>query len=88
MIGQVTSGNYFNTIKRAKLLCNDGIITEQHLGIEIKNSAKLMPKEDVTEQDVVSAIKSSGGVISDAAKALGLSRSALYRRMKKIQYSR
>ena len=81
-----------NTIKRAQLLCNDGIITEQHLGIEIKNktednlkkAAKLTHKEDVTEQDVTSAIKSSGGVISDAAKALGLSRSALYRRMKKF----
>ena len=81
-----------NTIKRAQLLCNDGIITEQHLGIEIKNelednlkkAAKLTPKEDVTKQDVISAIKSSGGVISDAAKALGLSRSALYRRMKKF----
>jgi transcriptional regulator with PAS, ATPase and Fis domain len=81
-----------NTIKRAQLLCNDGIITEQHLGIEIKNeiqdklkkAAKLAHKEDVTEQDVTSAIKSSGGVISDAAKALGLSRSALYRRMKKF----
>jgi transcriptional regulator of acetoin/glycerol metabolism len=68
----------------------------QHLGIEIKHdtedklkkSATLSPKEDVTEQDVISAIKLSGGVISDAAKALGLSRSALYRRMKKfkIQY--
>lgn len=73
-----------NTIKRAQLLCNDGIITEQHLGIELKNTAKLTPKEDVTEEDVISAIKSSGGVISDAAKALGLSRSALYRRMKKF----
>jgi DNA-binding NtrC family response regulator len=85
-----------NTIKRAQLFCNDGIITMQHLGIEIKHdtedklkkSATLSPKEDVTEQDVISAIKLSGGVISDAAKALGLSRSALYRRMKKfkIQY--
>ena len=77
-----------NTIKRAQLLCNDGMITEQHLGIEIKNTPKLTPKEDVTEQDVINTIKSSGGVISDAAKALGLSRSALYRRMKKfnIQY--
>jgi DNA-binding NtrC family response regulator len=77
-----------NTIKRAQLLCNDGVITEQHLGIEIKNTVKLAAKEDVTEQDVLDAIKSSGGVISDAAKALGLSRSALYRRMKKfnVQY--
>jgi DNA-binding NtrC family response regulator len=73
-----------NTIKRAQLLCNDGIITEHHLGIEVKKSLKLSPKEDVTEQDVISAIKSSGGVISDAAKTLGLSRSALYRRMKKF----
>jgi transcriptional regulator of acetoin/glycerol metabolism len=54
------------------------------LGIEIKHTAKLALKEDVTEQDVKAAIKSSGGVISDAAKALGLSRSALYRRMKKF----
>jgi DNA-binding NtrC family response regulator len=73
-----------NTLKRAQLLCNDGIISEQHLGIEIKNTAKIMPKEEVTEQDVIAAINSSGGVISDAAKTLGLSRSAFYRRMKKF----
>lgn len=82
-----------NTIKRAQLLCKDGIITEHHLGIEIKKeiedklkrTAKLSTKEDVNEQDVISAIRLSGGVISDAAKALGLSRSALYRRMKKFK---
>lgn len=73
-----------NTLKRAQLLCNDGIITEQHLGIELKNSVRPLPKDEVTEQDVIAAIKSSGGVISDAAKALGLSRSAFYRRMKKF----
>lgn len=73
-----------NTIKRAQLLCVDGIITEQHLGIELTKTSKLSPKEDVTEQDVVTAIKSSSGVISDAAKSLGLSRSAFYRRMKKF----
>ncbi|MBU3005479.1 sigma-54-dependent transcriptional regulator [Paraglaciecola arctica] len=73
-----------NTIKRAQLLCVDGIITEQHLGIELIKTNKLSPKEDVTEQDVVTAIRSSSGVISDAAKSLGLSRSAFYRRMKKF----
>ncbi|WP_299082321.1 sigma-54 dependent transcriptional regulator [uncultured Paraglaciecola sp.] len=73
-----------NTIKRAQLLCQDGIITEQHLGIELKTNTSIAPKEDVTEIEVIDAIKAAGGVISDAAKNLGLSRSALYRRMKKF----
>jgi DNA-binding NtrC family response regulator len=73
-----------NTIKRATLLCKDNIITPQDLGIDLIVGKAKTSTEDVTEHDITDAIKSSGGVISDAAKLLGLSRSAFYRRMKKF----
>jgi len=71
-------------IKRAKLLSIDKCITADLLGIELSKQVKKNAIIEVTEQDIVSAIKQSSGVIADAARALGLSRSALYRRMKKF----
>jgi transcriptional regulator of acetoin/glycerol metabolism len=39
----------------------------------------------LTADDINRAIADASGVISEAAKLLGLSRSALYRRMKKFE---
>jgi DNA-binding NtrC family response regulator len=72
-----------NTIKRAKLLCQNGMIEPDHLGIVLRQQSSLRLKEDVSPEQIISAVKSARGVISDAARDLGLSRSGLYRRMKK-----
>ena len=72
-----------NTIKRAKLLCQNGMIEPNHLGIVLRQQSSLRLKEDVSPEQIISAVKSARGVISDAARDLGLSRSGLYRRMKK-----
>ena len=76
-----------NVITRAKLLSPDKVITPQHLAIEVKNKQPDVVREEVTEQDITTAITQCNGVISEAARFLGLSRSALYRRMKKFNIS-
>ena len=70
-----------NTIKRAMLLGEGGEIDAAALGIEQSAPAQV---PDVHADDIVRALQQSEGVISDAARMLGLSRSAFYRRVKKF----
>jgi len=70
-----------NTIKRAMLLGEGGAIDAAALGIE-QSAPAYVP--DVNADDIVRALQQSEGVISDAARILGLSRSAFYRRVKKF----
>ncbi|MBN8735340.1 MAG: sigma-54-dependent Fis family transcriptional regulator [Xanthomonadales bacterium] len=74
-----------NTIDRAKLLCGRDEITSKHLGLSataISAAARSLddPPRDVIEE----ALRKAGGVISRAARSLGLSRQALYRRMQRF----
>jgi len=70
-----------NTIKRAMLLGEGGVIDTSALGIEQAAPAQV---PDVDVDDIVRALRQSEGVVSDAARILGLSRSAFYRRVKKF----
>jgi DNA-binding NtrC family response regulator len=72
-----------NTIKRAMLLAEGGQISVEHLGIEVAKPAA-SPAVEVEPEDIVRALQQSNGVIADAARSLGLSRSAFYRRVKKF----
>ena len=72
-----------NTIKRAMLLCQDSEIGVEHLGIDAPSPVPAHLPE-VEAVDILQALKQSEGVISDAARILGLSRSAFYRRVKKF----
>ena len=71
-----------NAIDRAKLLCGGYEITLRHLGLSILPVA---PRnlEDPPREAIEEALRRGGGVISRAARALGLSRQALYRRMQR-----
>ena len=72
-----------NTIKRAMLLGQSETIGIESLGIE--TATKLPPRVlDVDADDIVRALQQAEGVVSDAARILGLSRSAFYRRVKKF----
>ena len=53
------------------------------LGITASAPAPKQPVE-LESEDIISALQQSEGVISDAARILGLSRSAFYRRVKKF----
>lgn len=72
-----------NVMQRALLLSHETQIGAEHLGLEVTLPAFTATGEEVNCEDIQTAIKDAGGVISEAAKLLGLSRSALYRRMKK-----
>jgi transcriptional regulator of acetoin/glycerol metabolism len=63
------------------LLGEGGVIDVAALGIEQSAPAKV---PDVDVDDIVRALQQSEGVVSDAARILGLSRSAFYRRVKKF----
>jgi DNA-binding NtrC family response regulator len=78
-----------NVMQRASLLSAKKIIDSDVLGLDVElpfiiSSAS---NEEVTMSEIKSAIINASGVISEAAKQLGLSRSALYRRMKKFEIS-
>lgn len=72
-----------NAIDRAKLLCGAGPIEVEHLGLPALAIAASRNLDEPSREAVEDALKKNGGVISRAARALGLSRQALYRRMQR-----
>ncbi len=69
-----------NCIKRACLLAKNKKIRAKELGLEIRQSGV---EQEPDEQTVRNALGANNGVIAKAARALGMSRQALYRRMEK-----
>jgi DNA-binding NtrC family response regulator len=77
-----------NVMQRSSLLARDNVIDEKilALNVELPDSISSTVNTDaLTSDDIHQAIANASGVISEAAKLLGLSRSALYRRMKKFE---
>lgn len=75
-----------NVMQRASLLAKNHLIDETVLGLTVDLPEPLITNnEELSAQDIKNAITQASGVISEAAKMLGLSRSALYRRMKKFE---
>lgn len=72
-----------NSIERAKLLCGSGEITQEHLGLPAVPPGAPRSLDDPPRAAVEDALRRAGGVISRAARTLGLSRQALYRRMQR-----
>jgi DNA-binding NtrC family response regulator len=76
-----------NAITRARLLCRDGIVNVDDLGLPAapvsapggSNDALREPSRD----EIEAALARAAGVVAEAAHSLGLSRQALYRRMEK-----
>jgi DNA-binding NtrC family response regulator len=71
-----------NTIRRATLLAPEGRVGAPHLGIEPR--AVRADAEMPTREAVQTALEQARGVVAEAARELGLSRQALYRRMDKF----
>jgi DNA-binding NtrC family response regulator len=78
-----------NAIQRAALLCTNGVITAEDLGLaSIRNgNGRAAPAAEPDREMIESALSNARGVISQAAAELGLSRQALYRRMDKLGIS-
>jgi DNA-binding NtrC family response regulator len=75
-----------NAVLRARLLCRDGVIEPVDLGLA-GAAAPAAPMPALAEPDrdaIAAALSRAGGVVSQAAGELGLSRQALYRRLDKL----
>ncbi|MGH8232576.1 MAG: sigma-54-dependent transcriptional regulator [Rhodanobacteraceae bacterium] len=72
-----------NAIDRAKLLCGHDEITLEHLGLPASAVPAARNLDDPSREAIEGALAKAGGVISRAARTLGLSRQALYRRMQR-----
>lgn len=70
-----------NTIGRAVLLSSGQEIECAHLAIQTPQHGTVL---EYTQADIQAALDSADGVVSKAARKLGLSRQALYRRMEKF----
>ncbi|HXD83548.1 MAG TPA: sigma-54 dependent transcriptional regulator [Rudaea sp.] len=72
-----------NAIDRAKLMCGEGEIGVEHLGMPAYAGSASRNLDEPSREAVEEALKKNASVISRAARALGLSRQALYRRMQR-----
>ena len=71
-----------NCIRRAELLAASSEIGVSDLGLEL-GAASTPNAKGPSEREVRAALDGSNGVVARAARSLGLSRQALYRRMEK-----
>jgi DNA-binding NtrC family response regulator len=73
-----------NVIRRACLLTSDRVIRAATLALP-EHDVEVSPVErEPDRQDIEQALQRSSGVVAQAARDLGLSRQALYRRMEKL----
>ena len=70
-----------NCMQSALLLCQHGVIEVDRLGIQRLSNEVTKSASELTEQCITTALLRYDGVVSRAAKSLGLSRQAFYRRM-------
>jgi DNA-binding NtrC family response regulator len=74
-----------NTIRRASLLSTGPEITPADLGLSsVSTSAEPEIEREPDRSEIEQALSRARGVIARAARELGLSRQALYRRMEKL----
>ncbi|GMU42824.1 MAG: sigma-54-dependent Fis family transcriptional regulator [Xanthomonadales bacterium] len=75
-----------NALTRASLLCRDGVVQADDLGLPAAPATAAAADNALREpsrDEIEAALARAGGVVAEAALSLGLSRQALYRRMEK-----
>jgi DNA-binding NtrC family response regulator len=70
-----------NICQRAVLLAAGDAIEVQDLGLQTEEQAGKRVLDDIDRSQIEMALQQQGGIIARAAKQLGISRQALYRRM-------
>lgn len=74
-----------NTIRRASLLSSAPEISPGDLGLaNVPGALEIVPEREPDRAEIEGALARARGVIARAARELGLSRQALYRRMEKL----
>ncbi len=74
-----------NTIRRASLLATDTEIRAADLGLARRRTLDdAQPEREPDAPEIEHALERARGIIAHAARELGLSRQALYRRMEKL----
>jgi DNA-binding NtrC family response regulator len=73
-----------NVIKRAMLLTTTDVINKSSLDLDIELDKNISSQEELTKEEIEKALSEHDNNIAGTAKNLGLSRSALYRRLKKF----
>jgi len=78
-----------HVVERGVLMARGATLLEDDLGLSVAAAASVSPRlEEMTLEEaervmIQKALERHGGNVTDAARALGLSRSALYRRLEK-----
>lgn len=70
-----------NRVKRAVILSDIGILTDEDLGLNYEKLNKDKQIKILEKETIASVLKESQGNISDAAKKLGVSRPTLYKKI-------
>ena len=79
-----------NVLERAVILCDGPTILEAHLGVigrDRRDGGAFPTLEEVERQHIIRALSETGGVLAGpqgAAKLLGMRRSTVWSRMKKL----
>ncbi|HZF26433.1 MAG TPA: sigma-54 dependent transcriptional regulator [Steroidobacteraceae bacterium] len=73
-----------NVMRRACLLAPDRVIRAAALGLPEDSAEASLVEREPDRQDIEQALERSSGIVARAARELGLSRQALYRRMEKL----
>ncbi|MGJ9420163.1 sigma-54-dependent transcriptional regulator [Massilia sp. CMS3.1] len=77
-----------NVMARANLLAGGDTIRVPDLGLPAAAPAPQLPEAEPDRDAIAAALARAGGVVSQAAAELGLSRQALYRRMERLGIGR
>ena len=82
-----------NIVERAVILCDGNVLLPEHVAISITNdslpetSSEVVTLEESEKNHILRALEKTGGVVggpSGAAKLLGVNRTTLLSRMKKL----
>jgi formate hydrogenlyase transcriptional activator len=81
-----------NVLERAVILCDGPVILDEHLGVLSRqargsDSASFLTLEEMERQHILRALAQTGGVLAGpqgAARLLGMSRSTIWSRMRKL----
>jgi len=76
-----------HTIEKAVIMCESGIISQNDLILkpfnQIKDNNELLKLDDIEKLAIQKALRNNNGVLTFAAKELGIARQTMYNKMKK-----